>query len=343
MRAVLPVLLAAMMFVTASPAHADDVAEAQTKFRAGATAYREARYKQAIDLFLEANRLDPHPELIFNVGQAYEKLGDVPNALRAYREYLRLSPAAGDRATVETSIKNLEQRLRDKGVQQVSVFSNPSGATVYLDGAEVGSTPATFETRAGRHLVVLKATGFPDTAKEFVLGLDRSMDIEVTLQKVGSGSSVVVSSTATTTPTATAPPATTAVLPPPPPSEQGPTGLAAVRPWTWAALGVGVIGLGTSVGLELARAGSETAAREDPTQVGFKEKYDAMVSNQTGARVMVGIGAVAMAAGAVLLVIDLRGKPEAGSKTTGKTAVSRPSIGVSCGPFGCGVVAAGTL
>ena len=43
-----------------------------------AQAYREARYKDAIDLFLQANRLDPHPELIYNVGQAYEKLGDVP-------------------------------------------------------------------------------------------------------------------------------------------------------------------------------------------------------------------------------------------------------------------------
>jgi len=40
--------------------------------------------------------------------QAWEKSGDVPNALRSYREYLRLLPGASDRATVEASIKNLE-------------------------------------------------------------------------------------------------------------------------------------------------------------------------------------------------------------------------------------------
>src|SRR5436190_615806 len=106
MRKVLASLLALTICISSFSASADDVADAQVKFKAGATAYREARYKEAIDLFLAANRLDPHPELIFNVGQAFEKLGDVPNALRSYREYLRKLPDAGDRATVEASIRN---------------------------------------------------------------------------------------------------------------------------------------------------------------------------------------------------------------------------------------------
>src|SRR3954469_11854127 len=127
MRKVLSSLLALTIFMAAFPAGADDISDAQAKFKAARATYPKARYKDAIDLFLQANRLDPHPELVFNVGQAYEKAGDVPNALRAYRDYLRLAPEAADRATIETSIKNLEQRLREKGVQQVSVFSTPSG------------------------------------------------------------------------------------------------------------------------------------------------------------------------------------------------------------------------
>src|SRR5580693_4387830 len=126
----LPLALAA---ASASAADPDTELQAKQRFAAGAQAYREARYKDAIDLFLQANKLDAHPELIFNVGQAYEKLADVPDALRCYREYLRLAPAASDRATVEASIRNLEARLRDKGVQQVSVFSSPIGATLVLD------------------------------------------------------------------------------------------------------------------------------------------------------------------------------------------------------------------
>ena len=73
----LPFLLVPLLLLPA-PARADGDASAQAKqrFTMGAQAYREARYKDAIQLFLEANRLDPHADLVFNVGQAYEKIGD---------------------------------------------------------------------------------------------------------------------------------------------------------------------------------------------------------------------------------------------------------------------------
>ncbi len=167
----------------AAPARADADAQAQAKqrFARGAQAYREARYQDAIDLFREANRLDPHPDLVFNTGQAYEKLGDVGNALRSYREYLRLAPAASDRATVEASIKNLEARLRARGVQQVSIFSTPAGASLVLDERGVGQTPWTGEIAPGRHVAVLRASGYPDTAKAFVLVPEHAMDLDIAL------------------------------------------------------------------------------------------------------------------------------------------------------------------
>ena len=339
MRPVLSALLVALTLTATAPVLADNVSDAQAKFKAGATAYREARYKDAIDLFLQANRLDPHPELVFNVGQAYEKSGDVANGLRAYRDYLRLAPNADDRATVLASIKNLEQRLREKGVQQVSVFSNPSGARVFLDGVETGATPSTFETKPGRHVVVLKASGYPDTSKEFLLADDRSMDIDLTLSATPAASATTTAVGPTASATTTAPVPTITATPPKP---DAPTGIAAVRPWTWAAFGVGVLGFGTAVGLEAARAGSESAAAAEPTQVGFKEKYDAMVSNQTGARIMAGIGAVGLAAGAVLLVVDLRSKSAPPSPSS-KAAVSIPVLGLGCGPAACGLFAAGRL
>src|SRR5580704_3012389 len=103
---VVPLLLAS----PAARADGEVTAQAKQHFTAAVQAYREARYKDAIDLFRKANALDPHADLVFNVGQAYEKLGDVANALRSYREYLRLDPAVRDRPAVETSIRNLEAR-----------------------------------------------------------------------------------------------------------------------------------------------------------------------------------------------------------------------------------------
>lgn len=316
-------LLAALLVLfgaTARTARADDDSAAQTRFKSAAQAYREARYKEAIDLFLEANRLEPHPELIFNVGQAYEKLGDVPNALRSLRDYLRLAPTAKDRPTVELSIKNLEQRLREKGIQQVSVFSAPAGATVTVDGRAVGATPWTGELAPGRHIVVLKHPGYPDAAKEFVLTSDRSMDLDIALGIPGASAAVR---------TASIDAAAKDAVPPP---VEGPT----VRPWTWAALGVGVVGLGASVGFEIARRSAESTAQSDPTQIGYKSALDTMSGRQTAARVFAVVGAVGGAVGVTLLVLDLTRRPQSSAKPSAK-------VGLRCGATGCGFSTSGSF
>jgi tetratricopeptide (TPR) repeat protein len=312
---VLPLLLHA----PAALADGDATARAKDRFAAGAQAYREARYKDAIDLFLQANQIDPHADLIFNVGQAYEKLGDVANALRSYREYLRLDPGARDRATVETSIKNLEARLRERGVQQVSIFSTPAGATVILDGKSAGQTPWTGEIAPGRHVAVLRATGYPDIAKEFVLLAERSMDLDVALALGASGSAAIA--LAGKPPEATKP----ADVPPPvePPKPR-------VAPWTIATLGVGVAGLATALGLEVARANAASSAQANVTQIGYQSALDNMTSLQTGARVMVGVGAAVTVAGGVLLVFDLR-----------RPAAPPVKAGLGCFMGACGAIASG--
>jgi len=312
---VVPLLLHALP----AQAGSDAVDQAKQRFAAGAQAYREARYKDAIDLFLQANGLDPHPDLIYNIGQAYEKLGDVGAALRSYREYLRLQPGAADRATIETGIKNLETRLRERGVQQVSIFSTPEGATLILDQKAVGQTPWTGEIAPGRHLAVLRATGFPDVAKEFVLLGDRSMDLDVALSLAAAGTAAVV--------LAGAPP----VAPPAPPPDVPVEPKRHVAPWTWATLGVGVVGLGAALGLELARQSAQSSAEGDPTQVGYHSSYSTMTTDQTAARALVGVGAALVVTGGVLLAVDLRSGAGA----------PPPRAGLGCFLGACGAVASG--
>ena len=70
MRRIFSFALLVPLLLHPSPARAgsDAVDQAKQRFAAGAQAYREHRYKDAIDFFLQANGLDPHPELVFNVG-----------------------------------------------------------------------------------------------------------------------------------------------------------------------------------------------------------------------------------------------------------------------------------
>ncbi|MEI9938328.1 MAG: PEGA domain-containing protein [Pseudomonadota bacterium] len=158
-------------------------ARARLLFEKGVTAYREGRFYDAVDIFLETNRLYPDPKLSFNVGKSFEGLGNQPGALRYYREYLRRLPEAPDAHDVESHVHQLEQALSQKGLQQLTVLSTPDGATVKLDGQPVGITPWTGESFAGKHRIVLEAAGYQRNESVIELDPHRARDFNIELQK----------------------------------------------------------------------------------------------------------------------------------------------------------------
>jgi tetratricopeptide (TPR) repeat protein len=100
---------------------------AQARHRAAIAAFANGHYRDAIDLFLEANRLRPSAAFSFNVARCYEQLDDASSALSWYREYLRRSDHASDTRQIARHIARLEKRLAQKGVQQITVDSSPRG------------------------------------------------------------------------------------------------------------------------------------------------------------------------------------------------------------------------
>jgi hypothetical protein len=194
----------------------------------------------------------------------------------------------------------------------MSVLSTPPGATVLVDGSAVGTTPWTGEARSGRHTVLLRLDGYTDVERELLL-TDRSIDLDVALTPASA-----------TTPSP--PPRTAPMTPVPPSPTPAPTGLRAIRPWTWAALGVGVAGLGSSLVLEGMRRGAESDAESAPNQIAYHDAYETMAGRQTAARVLLGVGIAGAAAGGVLLYFDLSRKHD---------ETSSPRVGTSVGPGRC--------
>lgn len=65
-------------------------------------------HRQARDVFADAARLSPGDERIaYQLGRAYEELGDRPAAVREYCRFLALAPQASDAADVRTRIAAL--------------------------------------------------------------------------------------------------------------------------------------------------------------------------------------------------------------------------------------------
>src|SRR6516225_1877017 len=102
-RALLCVLLLAG---AAAPAHADNRAAAREAFRDGTRLYEIGEFQKALDSFKRAYLNYADPSLLFNLGQCYRQLGDKPEALRSYRQFLNKVPDAPNRAEVERVIAN---------------------------------------------------------------------------------------------------------------------------------------------------------------------------------------------------------------------------------------------
>jgi tetratricopeptide (TPR) repeat protein len=310
-----------------SPSGRTETAEvppvARQRYTDALRAYKEGRYKDAIDLFIEADRLAPSAALSFNVARAYERIGDSTSALAWYRDYLRRAGDAKDRSEVEAIVKDLAKRLQAKGVQQMTVLSEPPGATVHIDDRPVGVTAWTGELAPGRHRVSLRLRGFRDA--ESVVDLNREEPLDVTVPLVAEPEDEPQAQSA--------PPPDATVLPESPyapavvrdeprPAEGG------VRPLTWIALGAGAASLGAAGIFELMRHSAADDAAADRTQIGRAEKLETADGHMTTARVLAAVGGGLVVIGGVLLIVDLgRGSSPA-----------QVAVGAGCPSGGCGIV-----
>lgn len=233
-----------------APATQSNTEQSKLVYDQAVAAYEEHRYRDAIDLFQQADILRPNPAFSFNIGTAYEDMGDSAMALLHYRAYLRKLPKAFDREDVENRVRRLEGVLADKGLQQVTIISNPSEAMVILDGKPRGVSPWTGEVAPGAHVVTLSLQGYADETRDFDLPSRRSIDVPVSLKKPEPKPAVPVIDLNQKR-----------ELEPKASWEH-------IRPVTWGVLGVSVASFGAALGFELSRSALEERSQQADSAVG---------------------------------------------------------------------------
>jgi hypothetical protein len=139
-----------VLLVVTRVASADDHAEARTEFAAGQQADRDKDYTTAIQHFMRANELVPHPFALYNIAADYERLGALREAARFYQLYLDAAPPGPDRDKVARVLAQLRARPAPLSVRTV-----PEGARVKIDGNSAGSSPVTVTLPGGTHHVVI--------------------------------------------------------------------------------------------------------------------------------------------------------------------------------------------
>ena len=170
----------------------DDKARSRARalYDQGAQAYNESRYYQAAACFLDAYRVYPTPQLLFNVAKAYDKLSVPSSALAFYRDYLRQLPDAPDAVDVGNRVHELETTLAQRGVQQLSVFTNPPRALLAVDDMAVGITPWTGETWPGEHRLTVTLHGHKALTTLVTVDALRTQDFSFDLEPTGPSGTV---------------------------------------------------------------------------------------------------------------------------------------------------------
>jgi tetratricopeptide (TPR) repeat protein len=181
--------IAVVLAVTVGIAHADQRDEARQEFAAGQAADKERDWQNAIEHYLRAFDLAPHPFALYNIASDYEQLGQLREAARYFTKYLDVAKDDADRDRVTKKIDDLRTRP-----SKLEIRSVPAGARVTIDGRPVGVTPYRGVIRGGEHAFAIAGV---DDHQDRVATIEygEPSDLEFTLHG-GSGMLVVTGSPA---------------------------------------------------------------------------------------------------------------------------------------------------
>ncbi len=176
-------LALAVLVAAAAPATANTPAEAARDHYAAANkAFNLARYDDAIREFEAAYQAVEDPAFIYNLAQAHRLAGHLEQAIRFYRNYLRLDPATSMRADIEARIQEMERTLRSQHTQQAAP---PSGtmrpAEPLAQPPPTTGTPATAPTRPAPR--ALRVAGIALAAAGVAVGVGGAVGFALAAQE----------------------------------------------------------------------------------------------------------------------------------------------------------------
>jgi tetratricopeptide (TPR) repeat protein len=132
-----------------SASSSDEVARGL--FQAGKAAYEAGNYADALDFFEQAHERSGRPELLFNIGQAADRLRQDGKAIEALRAYVTQLPNAANRVEVEARIRALEaaQTERKNAEALAPVTPEPAAAAVPTPEETAQQAPAAEDNEIG--------------------------------------------------------------------------------------------------------------------------------------------------------------------------------------------------
>lgn len=185
--AFLAILFIIIAFTFSALAQSSELAKGH--FEAAKSYYNQGKYDKALEEFEESYRLMPLPEIIYNIAQCYERLGQIDRALEKYKKYIDEKPDAQDIQAVKEKIAGLKEKLDKTGI---SLSISEDGAKIFVDGYEVGVSPIEgfIKVYPGNHELKIEKEGFKSFTMKFSIAAGSIQSASVTLTPEESGKEI---------------------------------------------------------------------------------------------------------------------------------------------------------
>jgi hypothetical protein len=193
-------LVCMALVLLAQPAAAQDPPKVRALFAAGAQAYKQGKFLDAVLAFEEAYKLAPRPQLLFSAAQALRrqhavdgKVEHLEKAVEYYRKYLEVVPEGGRRLDAAKAIEEINPLIvRESGggdsvtkpnkpVTRLMITTSAEEAQIVVDGGKPQPMPFIEEVKPGKHVAVVSAPGYRKVRRPLVALEGAVVAIEVEL------------------------------------------------------------------------------------------------------------------------------------------------------------------
>jgi hypothetical protein len=122
--------------------NAANVAAARRHYEKARADYAQGAYREAITELEAGYALDPNKYLVFNLGVVHEKLGDIDDALKWFRQYTTMSLTPQERERAESYLRRLEGAKKELEAKQAAQQQQQQQQQQPQGAPESTTTPA---------------------------------------------------------------------------------------------------------------------------------------------------------------------------------------------------------
>ena len=159
-----------------------DTNHAKQLFQSGVQDYDAGHYLDALSRFQEAYRIKPHPLVLVNIANCYQRLDRPVEAIRNFEAFLGM--AAGT-TTQREEVRQALKELRDK-VGSIALKVTPAGARIVIDDHDELQAPVadSIVASVGRHRITVSLDGYETALRVVDVRARETAALQVSLASV---------------------------------------------------------------------------------------------------------------------------------------------------------------